>query len=103
MKKKIAISRLYSLIQFLKHLFWKHTFNYIPEEKNLTSIRQIEVLNFGGKKVHAKSKSTCEKRRILSRMLTTASPEVGKPTLCPSKMTALEKLCFDLFTVLSFE
>lgn len=67
------------------------------------SMRQIEVLNFGGEKAHAQSKSMCEKIRILSKMLTTASPEAGKPTLCPSKMRALEKLYFDLFTLTSFE
>lgn len=34
-------------------------------------------------------------------MLTAASPEVSKPTLCPSKMKALEKLNFHLLCLLT--
>lgn len=64
------------------------------------SIRQTAVLNFAGEKTHVKR--ACA-RRILSKILTTASPEVSKPTLCPTKMRVLEKLYFDIFTVISFE
>lgn len=63
-------------------------------------MRQTAVLNFAGEKVHVKT--VCA-RRILSKMLTTASPEVSKLTLCPAKIRVLEKLYFDVFTIISFE
>lgn len=93
LKKKNGVSQPYSLTQSFKHLLSEA---YIYTTRKPCVYKANWSVGLWKNKAHTRSKSTCEKRGTLSWMLTTASPEVSKPTL--SKMKALEKLNFYLLS-----